>query len=255
MAGKKEKAEKVISAIQKRWGRRIIGRSKGALTQPIAHIPTGFPQLDKALGIGGIPRGRISELLGAPTSGMATVALKIISHAQQRGGMTVYLDVGQTFDPDFALRCGVRLENLRLIRPHNLSQALAILVDLIINGGIELLIFDLPVNLQSGQVPAPKFTASMGRLLAPLSKSGGTLIFLTSLRPLNNSLAAYSDQVTLPHFATVRLLLQKERWLYEQQDVRGYEAQAWVIKNKLARPGQKVRFGITFNGTVDGDSL
>lgn len=255
MADKKERLDKVIAAIQKRWGGKAIGRSAGQLTQPIAHIPTGFSQLDEALGIGGIPRGRISELLGAPTSGMATVALKIMAHAQEKSGMVVYIDMGRTFDPDFARRCGVRLEGLRLIHPDSLPQALAILVDLVISGGIELLVFDLPVDLQSGESVARRLSASMGRLLAPLSKNGSTLLFLTSLRPVNDSLSSYSEEMTIPYFATIRLLLQKERWLYERQDVRGYEAQVLVVKNKLGRPRQRARISITFNGTVAGDGL
>ncbi len=219
-------------------------------------ISTSFPQLDAALGIGGIPRGRISELVGIPTSGMATLALKIMAEAQRQGGSAVYIDIARTFDPDYARRCGVRLSHLTLIHPFSTPQALAILADFASSGGIDLLVFDMPPAGQSEAKTALKLSSTLGRLLAPLSKNDSTLLFLTSLPAQDHSqAAAYPEQATLPHFATIRLLLQKERWLYKQRDVRGYEAQVHVVKNKLHTPGQTVPIAITFNGTVDGESL
>lgn len=253
---KKEKLALAISAIQERWGARIIGRSTKQLDRDFPVIATSFSQLDTALGIGGIPRGRISELVGIPTSGMATLALKITAQAQAKGGTAVYLDMARTFDPDYARRCGVRLSHLTLIHPYSAPQALSILSDLAINGGIDLLIFDMPLSIQNDPRTGLKLTSTLGRLLSPLSKNDSTLLFLTSLPPQDNPAASpYPEQATLPHFATIRLLLQKERWLYKQRDVRGYEAQVLIVKNKMSPPGQSVRISITFNGTVDGDSL
>jgi len=253
---KKEKLESAISAIQKRWGMRIIGHSAKQQVRDFPSISTSFPQLDDALRIGGIPRGRISELVGIPTSGMSTLALKISTQAQLKGGTVAYLDTAHTFDPDYARRCGVRLSHLTLVHPFNVQQSLSILADFAINGGIDLLIFDMPLSLQNESRTARKLTSTLGRLLAPLSRNNSTLLFLTSLPPQDNQTASsYPDQATLPHFATIRLLLQKERWLYKQRDIGGYEAQVLVVKNKLHPPGQKVRISITFNGTVEGDNL
>ena len=253
---RKEKLEVAISAIQKRWGLRAIGRSASQSTPEIPHIPTSFPKLDTALGIGGIPRGRISELIGVPTSGMSTLALKITAQAQEQGVAGVYLDLERTFDPDYARRCGVRLSQLTVIHPYDVSQALAILSDFVIIGRVNLLIFDMPSHLQNEPQVARKLSTMLGRLLAPLSKNGSTLLFLTNLPPqVSPTFSTYPNQAILPYFATIRLLLQKERWLYKQRDVRGYEAQALVVKNKLAPPGQQVRIGITFDGTVDGDGI
>jgi recombination protein RecA len=250
---KKEKLELAISAIQKRWGNRIIGRSTQHRPSAFPTISTSFPQLDEALGIGGIPRGRISELVGIPTSGMATLAMKIITQVQEQGGTTVYLDLTRTFDPAYAWRCGVQLSHLTLVHPYTVQQSLSILSDFIINGGIDLLIFDMPLSLQIESRNALKLNATLGRLLAPLSKNDCALLFLTSMPPKNDF--TYPDHATLPYYATLRLLLNKERWLYKQRDVRGYEAQVHIAKNKLHTPGQNVRIGITFNGTVEGDSL
>lgn len=250
---KKEKAALAISAIQKRWGTRIIGRSAKQSVPDFPAISTSFPQLDEALGIGGIPRGRISELGGIPTSGMATLALKITAQAQEKGGTAVFLDLTRTFDPGYAWRCGVQLSHLTLVHPNTVQQSLSILSDFAINGGIDLLIFDMPLNLQEEPSTALKLSSTLGRVLAPLSKNDSTLLFLTSLPPQSDS--TYPEQATLPHYATLRLLLSKKRWLYKQRDVYGYEAQVCIAKNKLHPPGKNVRIGITFNGTVDGDSL
>jgi recombination protein RecA len=248
---KQDKLALVIAGIQKRWGTRVIGRS--APKKDFPAISTSFPHLDEALGIGGIPRGRISELVGTPTSGMATLALKIVAQAQKEGASTVYLDLTRTFDPAYAWRCGVQLANLTLVHPYTFSQSLSILSDFIMNGGIDLLIFDNPLHLQDEARSALKLSSTLGSILAPLSRNNSTLLFLTSLSLQGRS--PYPEGATLPYYATLRLLLSKERWLYGQQDVRGYEAQVLVIKNKLHRPGQKVRLNITFNGTVEGDSL
>jgi recombination protein RecA len=253
---KKEKLEMAISAIQKRWGVRAIGRSASQSTREFPHISTSFPKLDDALGVGGIPRGRIIELIGIPTSGMSTLALKITAQAQLQGVTVVYLDLGRTFDPDYARRCGLRLAQLTLIHPYDVLQALSILSDFVIIGRVDLLVFDMPAHLQDEPQMAQRLSSTLGRLLAPLSKSGSTVLFLSSLPPrAEATLSAYPKQAILPHFATIRLLIQKERWLYKQRDVRGYEAQVSVVKNKLAPPGQQVRIGITFNGTVDGDGI
>jgi len=108
----------------------------------IPRIPTGFPALDQAPGIGGIPRGRVTEILGAPTSGMATRALKLMAKAQGDRDTAAYLDLSYTFDPDYAVRCAVSLERLHLIRPHSGREALEIAASPIAGRGIWVLVFD-----------------------------------------------------------------------------------------------------------------
>jgi recombination protein RecA len=250
---KKDKLAHTISTLQQRWGSRIIGRYQLQSPADFPAISTSFPQLDEALGIGGIPRGRISELAGVPTSGMATLALKITAQAQRQGGSAVFLDLTRTFDAGYAWRCGVQLPQLTLIKPYTPSQSLAILSDLAINGGIDLIIFDMPLNLQTVSRTTRSINSTLGRILAPLSKNDSTLLFLTSLSPQME--INHTQDAPLSPFATLRLLLTKERWLYKERDIRGYEAQVLIAKNKLYKPGQHVRISITFNGTVDGDSI
>jgi recombination protein RecA len=253
-AGRKEKLEKVISTIQKRWGSQVIGRSSERLDVEVPCIASGFAELDRMVGIGGIPRGRISELMGAPTSGMTTTALRILAQAQAGDGTAVYIDPGRNFDPFYAQRNGVLLERLVLVHPLDPEQALAMLPDFVNNGGFELLICDLPAAIQHEEPAARKLSSILGRLLAPLSKHHTTLLFLTALsmgniRSENMGVNGYPRQAALPHYTTLRLLFEREQWLYRQRDVHGFRTKVIVVKNKLSAPGKPVSITILIDGT------
>jgi recombination protein RecA len=241
---KKKKLQMTLVGIQKRWGSKAIGLAKSR-PAAVPHLSTGFSNLDETLETGGLPRGRISEIVGVPTSGMATMALKMIANAQSRRGTAVYIDLEQTFDPDYADYCGVNLHQMILVHPYNLQQALAMLPDFIINGGMDILVFDVPLRLQAESQTMQLFSTTLGRLIAPLSKTSAVLLFLTTLLPGSSfSLTAYPRYATLPNYATTRLFIEKVRWLYSRQDISGYEAQVLVAKNKLGPAGQKVRIKI-----------
>ncbi|MFN2134714.1 MAG: hypothetical protein ACK2UK_02085 [Candidatus Promineifilaceae bacterium] len=255
-ATRKEKLDQVIGAIQKRWGSGAISRSSEQLARDTPRIATSFPSLDDATGAGGIPRGRIIELLGRPTSGMTTVALRIVAQAQADEGAAVYIDLERNFDPVYALRRGVLLEQLILVHPFDAGQALDMLPDFVRNGGFNLLVCDMPVRVQDKESTGRKLASTLGRLLAPLSKSNSTLLFLTTLAgQAGDGTPFYPQQATLPHFATLRLLFQRERWLYRQRDVHGFETRVIVIKNKLSTPGQEARIAIYFDETGPEDRL
>lgn len=258
MASKKRKRlDSAVAAIQQKWGLQAIrqGGSRG-LTADFPHIPTGFPTLDKALaGIGGIPRGRLTELLGAPTSGMATLALKIIANAQAAKDMATYVDLGATFDPDYARRCQVNLSKLLLVRPHDGHEALEITHVLIRSRGVGVLVFDSVAHLLADPQGAQKLSIALRQLPQALAPSPCALIFLSPLQSDEvSSPANYPSGFALPHYATVRLLLAKERWLYRGDDVRGYEARVQVIKNKLGAANKTATIAVTFNGLMKGDS-
>ena len=245
-----------VKAIQKRWGTKAIRRLEAPATKmEIPHIPTGFPALDRALGIGGIPRGRVTEILGAPTSGMATLALKLIAKAQEDRDSAAYLDLSYTFDPDYAARCGVSLDRLLLIRPHSGREALEITTSLIAGGGIGVLVFD-SISCLLAETHGPQLmSAALRQLVGILAESPCALVFLT---PLYFGDAASKDNYpsgfALPHYAAVRLLIEKERWIRRRRDVRGYRARVTVIKNKLAPSEKSATIEITFNGVVNGNS-
>lgn len=243
---RKQRLEKTVADLQQRFGRRVIGRGE---TQPVPVVSTGFPTLDAALGVGGLPRGRISEIAGTPTSGMATLALHIIAQAQQEttNHMAAYLDLEKTFDPDYAARCGVDLARLMLVRPYNLPQGLGMLPDFAITGGFSILVVDGPPQLLGDDL-AELLATTLGRLIAPLHHAGFVLLFLSALPPGSPLPDAYPRGGGLAHYAAVRLLIRRERWLYHQRDVSGYEAQVVVIKNRLAAEGGRATVALDLRG-------
>lgn len=247
----KQQLDETVAAIQDRWGSAAVRRLSQVQRGAVPHVPTGFPALDKALVIGGLPLGRISEIVGIPTSGMSTVALKITARAQGQGGIAVYIDPGRNFDPDYAARCGLELNQLVLVHPQDGYQALAILQDFIAGGGIKALVFDVDSTLLKEARLAKALATTLDRLIAPLSRTECVLLFLTSLpTTAHPTLDSYPNTSVLPHHAAVRLFIQRERWLYKQRDIRGYQAQILVVKNKLGPAGNGVGVTIHFNGKV-----
>ena len=160
MASKKRKhLQATVAAIQRRWGRQALQRGQQTFEPKadVPHISTTFPALDEALaGIGGIPRGRITEILGKPTSGMSTLALKIVTQAQ--GDTATYVDLGATFDPDYAARCGVKLSQLLLVRSASGREALDITRDLVTGRGTGVVIFDSVADLFTASSEAQPFS-------------------------------------------------------------------------------------------------
>jgi recombination protein RecA len=254
---KRKRLEATVATIQRRWGLKALRRGKPVdATAKFPHIPTGFPSLDQALvGIGGIPRGRLTELLGAPTSGMVTLALKIIANAQANGDTAAYVDLGGTFDPDYAARCEVNLTRLLLVRPKTGPEALEIAQSLIAGRGVGVLVFEAVPQLLADPHGFRALATVLRQLPQFLAKSPCAPIFLTPLQFGDvMSTANYPNGFALPHYATVRLLLEKERWLQKGRDIRGYRARVLVLKNKLGAAGKSATISITFNGVVRGDS-
>jgi recombination protein RecA len=251
--GKREKLRGTIAAIQKRFGTQAIGSQADQNKHEVPRLPTGFPALDAALS-GGIPHGRITEFVGVSTSGMVTLALKLIASVQVMGKTAVYLDTLHTFDPDYAHRCGMDLGRLLLVHPYSPQQAVAMLPEFILNGGLDLLVLDMPLAQQNQPGQQERLSLAYGRLLAPLSKSGCALLVLTALPPSSDAaLANYPAEAALPFYASLRLRLQKERWLFQRQDVKGYALKVQVIKNKLGPLHQSIPLAIDFQTVVQGD--
>ena len=253
-ARKKRLLDMTVAAIQQRWGSQALRRGGQAAKGQVPHIPTGFPALDKALDIGGLPRGRITEILGAPTSGMATLALKVLASAQAQRDMAAYVDLSYTFDPDYAARCGVKPDKLLLVRPHSGGQALEIIHTLVASRGVGVLALNSVSHLMAEAHGPQAISAALRQLSSTLARSACACLFLT---PLHFGAAAspdnYPSGFALPHYAAVRLLIEKERWIRKQRDVGGYQARVTVLKNKLGAEGKRARIAITFNGVVDGN--
>lgn len=249
-----------VTEVQRKWGPKALRKLETSTpAAEVPRIPTGFPALDQALGIGGIPRGRITEILGAPTSGMTTLALQVIAQAQAAGDTAIYVDLGYTFDPDYAACCGVNPAHLLLVRPRTAGEALEMVEALVASHGTGVLVFDSVAHLQTARPgslarepgDAQAMPGVLRRLLGPLAGSPCALIFLTPLASGEATASRnYPRGLALPDYAAVRLLLQRERWIYRPRAIYGYQARVTVLKNKLAAAGRQVVITITFNGIV-----
>ncbi len=233
-----KRLETLTADLLKRWGRQVFRNLHGAPGEVVPHVPTGWAAMDRALGIGGIPRGCVTELLGAPTSGVSTLALSILASAQGEGDAAAYLDLARTFDADYAVRCGVDVANLLLIRPASVSEGLGIVQHVLEGSSLGALVVDLAFT-PPGKLPE---AAQVSRSLGALAGSRCALIFLMLLdsRSLEVTDAGLTSQTA------VRLQVQKERWLKRRQDVSGYRARVTVTKNRFASPNRSVN--LVFSG-------
>lgn len=251
---KRRRLEAAVARVHRRYGTQSLVRGKpptaiGTATA-IPHISTGFLPLDQALGIGGLPKGRVSELVGPATSGKTTLALKFLAQAQKSGGQVAYVDQARAFDPDYAHRCGLDLSRLLVVAPYDLPEALAMTEALAGSGGLEAVVFDGLDAIWGDAETVSLLAACLDRLAAPLARSGTVLLFLHGLAPGKSPALS-----ALAHHATVRLHIVRERWLRSHGDIRGYEARVEVLKNRLGPAGRTMTIIIEFNGTVRGNGL
>ena len=237
--------EQAVRALQSPWL-----RPRSPQPPSLPHVSTTFPPLDDILTGRGLPRGRITEISGTPTSGMVTLALKVLAQAQKEGLMAVYLDLYEAFDPDYARRCGLKLEKLWVLRPQPLALAWSLLADVIQEGQAGAVVVDVPLEATQLQETGRVLRAVLKHLTRPLHQSQTALLFLTPLQPAP---PFYPATYPLAELADVSLRVQREKWLYRQRDIRGYQAQVQVMKQERGRGGQTVTIAITFNGTVEGD--
>jgi recombination protein RecA len=253
---RQRRLDAAVAAIHRRYGPRALfqGKPVGAAAEgsPVPHVSTGCPALDEALGIGGLPRGTVCELVGPATPGKTTLALKFLAQAQAGGGQAAYIDQALYFDPDYAHRCAVDLSRLVVGTTHDLDEALAATEALARSGGLAALVFDAFDFLWTDAQAAARLEATLNRLPVVLARSG------TILLVLHESSGGTSPALSaLAHYAAVRLRVVRERWLEHRGDVRGYAARVEVLKNRAA-PGPlpgAVTITIEFNGTVRGKGL
>lgn len=244
MPSRRRTLDTVMARLQLRYGPRALNRAAlPPAPPPVPHIATTFAGLDAALGIGGLPRGRISEIVGPATSGKITLAAKVLAAAQRdRDALVAWVDLSRTCDPDYLHRCGLDLERLLIVRPEAGADALAITVHLVESNTLAALVFDGLADLDAGAETV--LAGALERLAGAVTRTETAVLFLVEPR------AQYR---TLAHLATVRLEIHTERWLTRNGDVRGYEGQVHILKHKLAPAGTTVPIRITFNGTVTSD--